>query len=353
MRILQTGVTHSDPARATPGFTLFSPLWGNETLILDMRGEVVHRWEFPVMLGGYGRLLPNGNLFVAVTTPDRPRFAGGAQGGKMMEVDWDGNIVNELVDDFQHHDCHRLPNGHTLYASWEDMPEERAALVRGGAPGSDDPEGMYSDVVREVDAAGNLVFEWHAYDMEIEKYALNPLAPRRVFAWCNTTFPLPDGDVLISLRHIDTCAIIDRRTGKFRWERTDPSWGGQHDPQMLPNGNIVLFANGCATYQPHPYSRIVEFDPETGEEAWVYKESPGRNFYSHHISGQERLWSGNTLICEGLWGRLFEVTPEGELVWEYISPFENETYLGETVNWVFRAFRYAEDSPEIGGRLTL
>ena len=191
------------------------------------------------------------------------------------------------------------------------MPEERAALVRGGAPGSDDPEGMYSDVVREVDAAGNLVFEWHAYDMEIEKYALNPLAPRRVFAWCNTTFPLPDGDVLISLRHIDTCAIIDRRTGKFRWERTDPSWGGQHDPQMLPNGNIVLFANGCATYQPHPYSRIVEFDPETGEEAWVYKESPGRNFYSHHISGQERLWSGNTLICEGLWGRAVRGDPGG------------------------------------------
>ena len=266
MRILQTGVTHFDPDRATPGFTLFSPLWGSETLILDMRGEVVHRWEFPVMLGGYGRLLPNGNLFVAVSTPTRPRFPGGAQGGRMLEVDWDGNVVNEVVDDFQHHDCHRLPNGHTLYASWEDMPEERAALVRGGAPGSDDPEGMYSDVVREVDADGNLVFEWHACDMEIEKYALNPLAPRRVFAWCNTTFPLPNGDVLISLRHIDTCAIVDRQTGKFRWERTDPSWGGQHDPQMLPNGNIMLFANGCATYQPHPFSRIVEFDPETGED---------------------------------------------------------------------------------------
>ena len=52
MRILQTGVTHFDPDRATPGFTLFSPLWGHETLILDMRGEVVHRWDFPVGLGG-------------------------------------------------------------------------------------------------------------------------------------------------------------------------------------------------------------------------------------------------------------------------------------------------------------
>ena len=122
---------------------------------------------------------------------------------------------------------------------------------------------------------------------------------------------------------------------------------------MLANGNIILFANGWATHDVHSHSRIVEFDPETGEEAWVYKEAPTRNFYSHHISGQERLPSGNTLICEGLWGRLFEVTPEGELVWEYISPFENPSYDGNVVNWIFRAFRYAEDSPEIAGRLKL
>ena len=58
-------------------------------------------------------------------------------------------------------------------------------------------------------------------------------------------------------------------------------------------------------------------------------------------------------ITESDAGRAFEVTPEGDLVCEYISPYANETYLGETVNWIFRAFRYAEDSPEIGGRLKL
>ena len=48
-----------------------------------------------------------------------------------------------------------------------------------------------------------------------------------------------------------------------------------------------------------------------------------------------------------------KVTPAGDLVWEYISPFENRTYSDEDVNWIFRAFRYAEDSPEIAGRLAL
>ncbi len=353
MRVLRTGVTHSDMSRATPGFTLFSPLWGTASYLIDMRGEVVHGWTLPAGPAGYARLLPNGNLFVATDTPTGPSFAGGAQGGRMQELDWDGNIVNEFVDDFQHHDLWRLPNGHTVYAAWERMPEEHARRVIGGRPGTRPEEGMYSDVVREVDADGNLLFEWHAYDMEIEKYRLNPMAPLLVWAWCNTTFPLADGDILISLRNISTCAIVDRRTGGFRWERTDPSWGGQHDPQMLANGNIILFANGWATGESHPFSRIVEFDPATGEEAWVYKDAPTRNFYSHHISGQQRLWSGNTLICEGLWGRVFEVTPAGELVWEYISPFENRAHHGDDVNWIFRALRYAEDSPEIAGRLRL
>lgn len=352
MRILQTGVTHMD-ARATPGFTLFSPLWGTTTFLIDMDGRVVHEWDLPANPAGYARLLPNGNLFVSTKTEPGPSFPGGAQGGLMRELDWDGAVVNEYVDDFQHHDFHRLPNGHTLYAAWEEMPAEHAGRVRGGRPGPVPGGGMYCDVVREADAGGDLVFEWHAWEMDIERYEMNPLTPRRVWAWCNATFPLANGDVLISLRAINTCAIIDRRGGGLRWERTDFSWGGQHDPQMLENGNIMLFANGDRTLEPHPFSRIVELDPETGEEVWVYKDRPSRNFHSHHISGQEPLWSGNILVCEGLWGRIFEITRDGDLVWEYISPHDHEAFFGETVNWVFRAFRYAEDSPEIRGRVAL
>jgi hypothetical protein len=353
MRILQTGLIQHDTAGSTPGFTLFAPLWQKKTFILDMDGKVVHEWDLPSVPGGYARLLPNGNLFVSTKTDEGPPFPGGAQGGLMQELDWNGNVLNEFVDHFQHHDCRRLPNGHTIYAAWEKMPSDAAARVTGGAPGSESPDGLYCDVIREADAAGNLVFEWRCTDLEIENYPLNPLIPRRVFAWCNATFPLPNGDILLSFRNVSTIAIVDRRRGVIRWEKTDFSWGGQHDPQMLPNGNIILFANGYATYDAHPFSRVVEFDPDTGESVWTYRSTPGWHFYSHHISGQERLWSGNTLICEGLWGRLFEVTPEGEIVWEYISPYEGATFQGEPANWVFRCFRYAEDSPEIAGRLSL
>ena len=140
-------------------------------------------------------------------------------------------------------------------------------------------------------------------------------------------------------------------TKDLKWEMTDFSWGGQHDCQMLANGNIILFANGSATYEGQPHSRIIEIDPATREQVWTYKSNPGSQFYSHHISGQERLASGNTLICEGLWGRVFEVTPDGEIVWEFISPHMGKTFFGDDVNWVFRAFRYDKDSPELAGRV--
>ena len=262
MRILQTGVTLHNPDLATPGFTLFSPLWRRETYLIDMAGNVVHQWELPGMPGGYARLLPNGNLFYAAQSEGGPDFPGGAQGGLMREVDWDGNVINEIVEPFQHHDARRLENGNTVYAGWEDMPEDRAAKVAGGRPGTSPKDISYNDYVREVDADGNTVWQWSAHSMDIEKYPINPMLAPRVFAWLNATFPLPNGDVMVSLRYINTVAIIDRESKEIKWEKTDFSWGGQHDCQMLDNGNIILFANGSNTFEGHQHSRVIEIDPK-------------------------------------------------------------------------------------------
>ena len=352
MRPRKFGVRVHDAEKSAEGFTLFSPLWGQETYLIDMAGEVVHQWELPSHPGGYARLIHNGNLFYAAKSEGGPPFDGGAKGGLIREVDWNNNVVMEYRDPWQHHDVRKLENGNILYAGWEFMPERDAAKVKGGAPGTELPEGIVSDFVKEVTPDGQTVWEWHANsDMDVEKYELHPLCSRRVFAWCNATFPLANGDVLISLRQINLLAIIDRESRRFKWERRDDSWGHQHDCQMLENGNIMLFANGMNTLNPHPCSYITEFDPETYETVWEYRDNPSTYFYSHHVSGAERLESGNTLICEGSFGRIFEVTAEGEIVWEFINPYFGKTFFNEQANWVFRAFRYAPDSPEIRNRI--
>ena len=60
----RTGLTACDPERACPGYTLYAPMSGSgEVYLLDINGEVAHRWQMPYPPGLYGYLLPNGNLF--------------------------------------------------------------------------------------------------------------------------------------------------------------------------------------------------------------------------------------------------------------------------------------------------
>jgi hypothetical protein len=78
---------------------------------------------------------------------------------------------------------------------------------------------------------------------------------------------------------------------------------------------------------------VIEIDPVTLELVWSYAAP---NFFSTNISGAQRLANGNTLITEGAPGRVFEVTAEREIVWEYMNP------PGESArrsNAVYRAYR--------------
>ena len=61
-----------------------------------------------------------------------------------------------------------------------------------------------------------------------------------------------------------------------------------------------------------------------------------------------RLESGNVLVCEGTSGRLFEVTRNHEVVWEWINPFTNYR-RGEPTVSVYRAHRYSVDFPGLSG----
>ena len=72
-------------------------------------------------------------------------------------------------------------------------------------------------------------------------------------------------------------------------------------------------------------------------------------FFSPYMGIIQRLWNGNTFICESAFGRLFEVTSEGEIVWEYVIPdFAeypsplNDFIVGEE-NSCFKAHRYEEN----------
>lgn len=351
MRQRTTGLWEYDRSQATEGFTLISPLHTQQTYLIDMSGEVVHSWSHPFVPGNYAYLLENGNLLWSGETPDGPR-PGGGKGGLLREYSWEGEIVWEYADDRQHHDFKRLSNGNTVYLGWEQMPEETAFRVQGAKPGTEDDQGViWGDFLREVTPGGETVWEWHTHSgMQIEKFPLHAMSTRKEFLHTNAVTELPNGDFMVSFRKNSCIAIIEKATSQLVWHHQDDSWGQQHDCTMLQNGNILLFANGLHVPGGVPFSRVVEFDPESGQEVWTYKGAPPYTFFSPNISGAQRLWSGNTLICEGLNGRIFEVTSSGDIVWEFVTPWFGPFMRGES-NSVFRAYRYAADSTQIRGRL--
>ena len=85
---------------------------------------------------------------------------------------------------------------------------------------------------------------------------------------------------------------------------------------------------------------------------WEYRSEVPVDFYSTYISSCQRLPNGNTFICEGATGRFFEVTPQQEIVWEYLSPFYTNSGVrhGKT-NCVFRAMRYPLDYPGLADKI--
>ena len=134
-----------------------------------------------------------------------------AKGGHIVELDWDGNIVWEHVDHNQHHDLRRLGNGNTIYLAWEELSAEDAAKVPGGMPETERDGKIYGDVVREVNQAGELVWEWHFKDVDYDAFPLAGDCERAEWAHANTVAPTLDGNVMISLAASSTTLRLRAR----------------------------------------------------------------------------------------------------------------------------------------------
>ena len=116
-----------------------------------------------------------------------------------------------------------------------------------------------------------------------------------------------------------------------------------HNPHWIPEGrpgagNILIFNNGNefeGLYRD--YSSVVEIAPPRDgygyrppadaarrygpdEPTWQYAAAPRSDFLSYRNGNAQRLPNGNTLIVHDAQGTIFEVTPAGEKVWEYVNP---------------------------------
>lgn len=135
----------------------------------------------------------------------------------------------------------------------------------------------------------------------------------------------------------------------------------QHNAQWIKgglqdSGSIMIFNNGwnrdtayssidiikTPVQSDGSYSGNLPYGPS--KQSWIYKDSIPTKFYSNIISGTQRLPNGNTLICSGVQGRFFEITPQKKTVWEYRNPVNGNSIQADGENpkdnMVFRCVFY-------------
>ena len=364
------GLTYHRPQLRFKGYTLVIPLSGDSCYLLDMDGRFVHRWSFEGFSPHKAELLENGNLLVmgiehalrpgtpapAVGQPAEPfeqrirRL--GANCSLLLEVDWDGTEVWRHADIACHHDFKRLPNGNTIFPVWVEMPEALSAQVKGGTrlPRERLPAQLLGDDLVEVDAAGHEVRRietWRLYDPK--KDPICPLEGRIEWTHVNSIDVNAAGEILISCRNNSRVSVIDT-DGQMTWNYGAPDTAHQHHATFLGNGHVQIFDNGMHRVRGMSTSKVIEVNPSNNEVVWSYEGSPAAQFFSGHISGASRLPNQNTLVCEGTSGRVFEVTKSGEVVWEWWNPVYNARPTGDTMGWLFRAYRYPMDYAGLAGR---
>ena len=129
---------------------------------------------------------------------------------------------------------------------------------------------------------------------------------------------IDDDTAIVCVRQLNLIAAINVKDGSIEWELADHGLQEPHHPQLLPNGNLLVYDNGV----DRRFTRVLEIDLDTNEVVWSYYR-PGE-FFSAKRGSNQRLENGNTLIAESDTGRAFEVRPDGEIVWEYLCPKRTE-----------------------------
>lgn len=337
------GVTIHEPSAYT-GYTLYNSRQLEEAKLIDMQGNVVHRWTYPQGFSWhYAALTGDGTLGVVIKEVEKE------VPGMFLELDWDGELVQQF-DVPAHHDFERLDNGNTIILCREYVDE---VPVYDGATAQ-------SDYYVEMSPDGEPVWEWHAHEHARELEELLGLEfPKghRDWAHTNTVETIPEagltddslfeaGDILFSMRAIDTIGVIRKNTGEIIWAWGPGKLQGQHIPVMLDDGRILVFDNGESGIDiknSREYSRVLEVDPRTDEVVWEYVAEPPSKFYSSSRGSSQRLPNGNTLVTDSNTGRLFEITREGECVWEWKNPDLDDR--GNRMP-IYRAKRYPPDKVE-------
>ena len=249
----------------------------------------------------------------------------------------DGELINRIASPGRlHHDIEPLGNGNVLAL----LTEETVMDVDGVGQDIE----VHGDEVVELSPQGTVVWSWSSFD-HIEVEVIDDLVNRNLetlgildYTHANS-LEVSDGEVVLSLRHLNAAVGIDRATGEVAWrvDEWSPYFGdatsfrGQHTVER-DGQDLWLFDN-----MGDGKSRAVQYAvlPDGAvEPAWEW--SLGARYDTH---GSVRRLGDDHLVCaggsrvEGQPARIAQVDWDGDVVWE-IQGFDGHlVYRAEPVRW--------------------
>ena len=410
---------------AYEGYTLFSPMHTPSVYLMDNEGRIIHAWEIEGAGGVLeAHLRDNGNL-VVVAGPDQSSYSGAIREYTWNNrFVWEYHHQFAALGLEQHHAIDILPNGNILAIARHRRPMNEAAAMglKPSFSAALQKRPLDVDIIAEIDPSSNkIVWRWDPWDhlaqdldADLPNYGQITQHPHRIdinyqprlinnnirpYNWTHTNAVHyhPEWDqIVISVRNFDELWIIDHSlstaeaagpAGDLLWRWGNPAayqqgdpvddrqLFRQHDVQWIEDGlpgtgNILIFNNQHVSADGEKYSSVLELKPplrpdgsydweQDVEIVWSYRAD---GFYSPFLSGAQRLPNGNTLITEGDYGRLIEISADGEVVWEFVNPEAKRglTKQGDPPNprgmefsernVLFRVHKYPLEHPAFAGR---
>lgn len=368
-----------DTERANGGVTFAQAFAADRfaMVLLDEQGERMHRWDLPD--AAYRQMEARGWKI--------DRGFQEIMGGHLYE---DGDVLGIVYQQglfrldrcsrlkwfragLYHHDVKVDQDGSIWALSANYQSQQPSAYAHIASPYYDDvilrlsPEGEVLEEISLLDAIyrsgyQGLVLEGnssypeskqddptHSNDIEIVGEAF---AARHGFAEA--------GDLLVSLRAVDSIILIDRETKLVKWALTG-MFLRQHDPDLQADGTISVFDNrtdrgqfnkSVRTIEPPSfgYSRLLRFDPVSQRILWQFQGSREEPFYTSVQGDHQILPNGNVMAVETEAGRIIEIDPQtNEIVWEWFNVVERGERK-DLVGRVTRAFRYDADYADFLGK---
>ncbi|HUF71919.1 MAG TPA: aryl-sulfate sulfotransferase [Gammaproteobacteria bacterium] len=348
----------SRPPRMEPGVT-FLPVFDSDVenvgfiVALDAQGDVI--WYYDVAVDE-PRRMENGHFLMMDDFRERRRLVEVDMLGRTVRRWHATGITNDPPDgaipvatDTFHHDVIILPSGNFMALSTELRHVEDYPTSDTDPSAPREPRDIAADrIIEFVPETGEIVRSWSLYDLidpnriaqsfdatHFYDGAYDNILDEPPVDWSHTNslvYDEPTDTLILSIRKMSAIVKIDLAASELVWILGDPTgWGpefqdlllepvgivdwpyGQHAPEILPSGNLLVYDNGSwgRAYPPNEgapieerYSQAVEYaiDEEnmTVRQIWSYGGFGTDHFYSAFAGEADRLpQTGNILLTNG------------------------------------------------------